>query len=196
MSFTRTRYEFHDKDADYEQLASELTGLLADERDLVANAANTSALLFDALPGINWAGFYFVRGKSTDGELVVGPFQGKPACVRIAMGKGVCGTAAANRTTIVVPDVHAFPGHIACDAASRSEIVIPLVYWKNGLWPFFGHRLRYRPQKARLLRPARRGVLIGVLDIDSPDLARFDEADRRGLERLARIFVEHSQLEA
>lgn len=158
MSHTSRRYEFRNKAADYASLADELQGLLADERDLVANAANTAALLFEALPQINWAGFYFLK----DGELVVGPFQGKPACVRIALGKGVCGTAAAQRKTIVVPDVHAFPGHIACDAASRSEIVVPLIGGAQ---------------------------LLGVLDIDSPDPARFDETDRVGIERLAGIFL-------
>jgi L-methionine (R)-S-oxide reductase len=162
MSFTSKRYDFRDKESDYRQLAEELTSLLAGEQDLIANAANTVAFVFDALPDLNWAGFYFLRGEPPNNELVVGPFQGKPACVRIALGKGVCGTAAATRTTIVVPDVHEFPGHIACDAASRSEIVIPLI-------------------KAQ--------QLFGVLDLDSPRLARFDEADRRGLERLAAIFV-------
>jgi L-methionine (R)-S-oxide reductase len=160
MSFTGKRYEFRDKAADYAQLAEELAGLLQGESDFVANAANTSALIFDALPDINWAGFYFLK----DGELVVGPFQGKPACVRIALGRGVCGTAAAERRTVLVPDVEAFPGHIACDAASRSEIVIPLVS---------GHGL------------------VGVLDIDSPSLARFDEEDARGLERLVEIFLQN-----
>jgi GAF domain-containing protein len=158
MSHVTTRYEFKDKAADYARLADELSALLAGEHDLIANAANTSALIFHALPDLNWAGFYFMR----NGELVVGPFQGKPACVRIAVGKGVCGTAAQRRGTIVVPDVHAFPGHIACDEASRSEIVVPLIDGEN---------------------------LLGVLDIDSPRLARFDEADRLGLERLAGIFV-------
>ncbi len=159
MSFTGKRYDFRDQAGDYAHLAEELAGLLRDERDFVANAANTAALIFDALPDLNWAGFYFLK----QGELVVGPFQGKPACVRIALGKGVCGTAAAERKTIVVPDVNAFPGHIACDAASRSEIVVPLI----------------------------RGTdLLGVLDIDSPQLARFNEGDARGLERLAAIFVE------
>lgn len=162
-AFTPKRYEFRNKDADYASLADELTGLLAGESDLVANAANTSALLFDALPDINWAGFYFLRGRGLNGgELVVGPFQGKPACVRIPLGKGVCGTAAANRETIVVRDVHEFPGHIACDAASQSEIVVPLV---------------------------RGDELLGVLDIDSPSIGRFDDADRRGIERLATLFV-------
>ncbi len=152
------RYDFRDKVADYARLAGELASLLANEADLIANAANTSALLFNALPDINWAGFYFLRGD----ELVVGPFQGKPACVRIALGKGVCGAAAQQRRTLVVADVDAFPGHIACDAASRAEIVIPLLA-DDLLW--------------------------GVLDIDSPTPARFDEIDRVGLERVAAIFV-------
>ena len=158
MSFASTRYSFADKPGDYERLAQELRALLQGEADPIANAANTAALIFEALPDINWAGFYFIKG----GELVVGPFQGKPACVRIALGKGVCGTAAAERRTLVVADVEAFPGHIACDAASRSEIVIPLL---------------------------RAGELIGVLDIDSPRRARFDAADAAGLERLAQLFI-------
>jgi L-methionine (R)-S-oxide reductase len=158
MSHTTTRYDFKDKTADYASLAEELSALLAGERDLVANAANTASLIFHALPDVNWAGFYFMH----DGALVVGPFQGKPACVRIALGKGVCGTAAARRETVLVPDVHEFPGHIACDAASRSEIVVPLVHDDR---------------------------LIGVLDIDSPRVGRFDSFDQRGLEKLARIFV-------
>ena len=159
MSFTVKRYDFRDQAGDYARLAEELGGLLRGESDLVANAANTAALIFDALPELNWAGFYFLKA----GELVVGPFQGKPACVRIGLGKGVCGTAALERRTIVVPDVNAFPGHIACDAASQSEIVVPLV---------------------------TDGNLLGVLDIDSPRLARFDEGDARGLERLAAIFLD------
>jgi L-methionine (R)-S-oxide reductase len=158
LSHATARYDFRDKAGDYASLAQELESLLAGERDLIANAANTAALLFNALPDVNWVGFYLLKG----GELVVGPFQGKPACVRIALGKGVCGTAAAERRTLLVPDVHAFPGHISCDAASRSEIVIPLM----------------RPEG-----------LLGVLDLDSPSLARFDEADRRGLERLAAVFL-------
>ncbi len=158
MTYSGRRYDFRDKDADYASLAGELSGLLAGEPDLVANAANTAALLFDALPDVNWAGFYFLRGS----ELVVGPFQGKPACVRIPLGKGVCGTAAATRKTLVVRDVHEFPGHIACDAASQSEIVVPLI---------------------------EGDALLGVLDIDSPVLARFVDADRRGIEHLAAIFV-------
>jgi GAF domain-containing protein len=161
MSFTSHRYEFKDKRADYAHLAQELAALLSGERDLIANAANTAALIYGALPEVNWAGFYFLKA----GELVVGPFQGKPACVRIALGKGVCGTAAAERRMLLVPDVHAFPGHIACDAASRSEIVIPLLAGS---------------------------LLLGVLDIDSPRTARFDAADAAGLTELARLFVEAS----
>jgi L-methionine (R)-S-oxide reductase len=166
MEFTSKRYDFRDKDGDYAALADELSGLLTGERDLIANAANTAALLFDALPDINWAGFYFLRGGEANAELVVGPFQGKPACVRIPLGKGVCGTSASTRKTLVVPDVHEFPGHIACDAASRAEIVIPLI---------------------------KGGTLVGVLDIDSPSVARFDETDRLGLERLAAIFLAGSE---
>jgi len=164
MSFDAQRIDFSDKRRGYGELAQALTGLLTGERDRIANAANTSALLFGSLPAINWAGFYFLSGPSGR-ELVVGPFQGKPACVRIAFGSGVCGRAAADRQTIVVPDVHAFPGHITCDAASRSEIVVPLL---------------------------RAGRLLGVLDVDSPELARFDAADQAGLERLARIFLDAS----
>ena len=164
MTYLSEQYDFTDKRAAYEQLAMQLRGLLADETDPIANAANTAALVFDALPAVSWAGFYFVRG----GELVVGPFQGKPACVRIALGRGVCGTAAAEKSTIIVPDVNAFPGHIACDSASRSEIVVPLLQ---------GDRV------------------LGVLDLDSTRPARFDEADARGLERLAALFVQASRLE-
>jgi L-methionine (R)-S-oxide reductase len=142
----------------YEELAEQAQGLLAGERDRIANAANLAALVFNALPAINWCGFYFFDGT----ELVVGPFQGKPACVRIALGKGVCGTAAVEGTTQVVRDVDAFAGHIACDAASRSEIVVPLV---DG------------------------AKLIGVWDVDSPELARFDDDDREGMERLCQIFL-------
>jgi GAF domain-containing protein len=163
MSHVPRRYDFHDKAAGYARLAEELAGLLAGEMDWIANAANTSALIFEALPDLNWAGFYLLKGN----ELVVGPFQGRPACVRIAMGKGVCGAAAARRETIVVPDVEKFPGHIACDSASRSEIVIPLV---------------------------SNAALLGVLDIDSPRLNRFDTSDRQGLERLAALFVAGSRL--
>ncbi|HET7844324.1 MAG TPA: GAF domain-containing protein [Xanthomonadales bacterium] len=144
----------------YAQLVDQARGLLDGERDRIANAANFAALVYDALPDLNWAGFYFYDGR----ELVVGPFQGKPACVRIGIGKGVCGTAALRRETQVVRDVHEFPGHIACDAASQSEIVVPLV--------------------------DAAGELIGVWDVDSPRVARFDEDDRAGMEALAAVFVE------
>jgi L-methionine (R)-S-oxide reductase len=158
MQTTTSAYEFTDKAAGYRRLAADLRALLAGERDLIANAANTAALLFAALPEVNWAGFYFLRS----GALVVGPFQGKPACVRIALGRGVCGTAAAGRRTLVIADVHEFPGHIACDTASRAEIVVPLL---------------------------RGGELLGVLDVDSPRRGRFDGADAAGLEALAAVFV-------
>ncbi len=148
-----------DKVTLYRELASQLDGLLAGEPDAIANAANTAALIFTSLPDLNWAGFYFLRGAH---ELVLGPFQGKPACVRIALGKGVCGTAAAERRSVVVPDVHAFPGHIACDAASRSELVVPLL---------------------------RGDAVIGVLDLDSPVPDRFDDRDRAGIEALAAIYL-------
>jgi GAF domain-containing protein len=150
-----------DKRAAYAELAASLRALLAGEHDLIANAANTAALLFWSLPDLNWAGFYLVEPERRD--LLLGPFQGKPACVRIEIGRGVCGTAAARRETVVVPDVHAFAGHIACDSASNSEIVVPVI---------------------------RDGHLLGVLDLDSPVHARFDDADARGLESLVRILVE------
>lgn len=146
-----------DKAEQYEQLIAQCQALLHGERHRVANAANLSALLFNSLADINWLGFYFMEG----GELVVGPFQGLPACVRIALGKGVCGTAAASRETQLVPDVHAFPGHIACDSASQSELVVPLV---------------------------KDGEVIGVLDIDSPVLDRFDAVDQAAFERIAALF--------
>lgn len=152
-----------DKAAFYDFLATQTELLLGDERDFVANLANVAALLFDSLPEINWAGFYLLK----NGELVLAPFQGKPACVRIAVGKGVCGTAAATRETVIVKNVHEFPGHIACDAASNSEIVVPLI--KND-------------------------TLIGVLDIDAPIFNRFDDEDRKGLERIARILMELSEM--
>jgi L-methionine (R)-S-oxide reductase len=135
----------------YRELVGELSALIAGETVFIANLANASALLYQSLPDLNWAGFYLLK----QGELVVGPFQGKPACVRIAIGKGVCGTAAQRRETVIVRDVHEFPGHIACDAASNSEIVVPMV---------------------------KKGELIGVLDLDSPKVGRFDEQDRAGLE--------------
>ena len=142
----------------YRELAAALESLLAGESDALANLANASAVLAQALERINWCGFYLARGE----DLVLGPFQGKPACVRIAMGKGVCGTAAARRDSLVVPDVAKFPGHIACDPASRSEIVVPIV---------------------------ENGMLRGVLDVDSPQAARFDEEDREGLEKFVKTLV-------
>jgi GAF domain-containing protein len=150
-----------DKVAAYADLATSLRALLHDEHDLTANAANTAALLYWSLADLNWAGFYLIEPQR--GDLLLGPFQGKPACVRIPVGRGVCGTAAQRRETVVVPDVHAFPGHIACDSASNSEIVLPVI---------------------------RDGRLLGVLDLDSPAPGRFDDADARGLEALVRIFVE------
>ena len=147
------------KSEQYEQLQQQARALMQGERDRTANAANLSALVYHALPELNWVGFYFHDGR----ELVVGPFQGLPACVRIALGKGVCGTAAATRQTQRVPDVEAFPGHIACDSASRSELVVPLL---------------------------RGDELIGVFDLDSPRPDRFDADDQRGLEAVAAIFIE------
>jgi L-methionine (R)-S-oxide reductase len=148
-----------DKTELYRQLADQLQSLLAGESDLISNAANTAALIYYTLPDINWAGFYFLKGE----ELVLGPFQGKPACVRIPLGKGVCGTAAKDRKTLVVPDVQKFPGHIACDTASNSEIVVPLIKNRN---------------------------LLGVLDVDSPTIGRFDVQDQKGLEHLTEILIE------
>jgi GAF domain-containing protein len=147
--------------ASYSELVSQFRALCAGERSGLANAANLSALLFHALPELNWAGFYFLQ----EGELVLGPFQGNVACVRIPLGRGVCGTAALRRETVVVADVHAFPGHIACDAASRSEIVVPLIHG---------------------------GRLYGVLDLDSPRLARFGQEDAAGLGALATSLLECS----
>jgi L-methionine (R)-S-oxide reductase len=151
------------KPALYAELLAQARALFEGERDPGANAANLAALLYHSLPGLNWAGFYWMK----EGGLVLGSFQGRPACVRIALGKGVCGTAARERRTIVVPDVNAFPGHIACDSASRSEVVVPLV---------------------------RRGEVIGVMDLDSPQLKRFDEDDARGLEAVAHAFLESTDL--
>jgi len=142
----------------YQQICRQLQELLGNETDFVANAANTSALLAQALPDVNWVGFYLAQGE----ELVLGPFQGKPACVRIPFGKGVCGKAAETGETVIVPDVSKFSGHIACDPASRSEIVVPLLNWNRTL---------------------------GVLDIDSASLNRFDEDDREGLESIASVFL-------
>lgn len=149
----------------YASLCAQLSGLLSGERDWLANTANASALLFLELPDINWAGFYFVHGD----ELRLGPFQGKPACTRIPVGKGVCGTAVASGESQLVPDVHRFPGHIACDAVSASELVVPL---------FSGSRC------------------LGVLDIDSPLLARFTQEDLAGVEAFSRLLLEHSDLPA
>lgn len=148
-----------EKPALYRELALQLEALVAGERDAIANAANAASLIYHALPDVNWVGFYFLRGV----ELVLGPFQGQPACVRIPVGKGVCGTAVAERRSVRVDDVFAFPGHIACDAASRSECVVPLV---------------------------SDGRIVGVLDLDSPNTARFDASDQAGLERLAAIYSE------
>ena len=142
------------KPALYRELAASAAALVAGERDSVANMANVAALIWQFVPRLNWAGFYRV----VDGELVLGPFQGAPACIRIPLGQGVCGTAAASGETQLVPDVHVFPGHIACDAASASELVVPV---------------------------RRNGVVIAVIDLDSPDLARFDGEDARGIELLA-----------
>jgi GAF domain-containing protein len=147
----------------YRELNSQLAAVLAGENNGLANAANMAAILWQSLPDLNWAGFYFLRGR----ELVLGPFQGKVACVRIGMGKGVCGTAAERRETVIVRDVNLFPGHIACDAASRSEIVVPVVAG---------------------------GRLLGVLDLDSPLLARFDEDDAGGLSESVGILLQHSDL--
>jgi GAF domain-containing protein len=144
----------------YDQLSAQLSELIAGETDFIANAANLSALLYHSLPDVNWAGFYLLK----DGELVLGPFQGKPACIRIAIGKGVCGTAAERRQTILVHNVHEFPGHIACDSASNAEVVVPLI---------------------------KDGDLLGVLDVDSPIVGRFDDEDAAGLNQLAEVFLEH-----
>lgn len=150
-----------DKSALYDELATELDALLTGEVDPVANAANAAAAIYHALPDLNWVGFYFLR----DSELVLGPFQGRPACVRTPLGRGVCGTAAVERRSILVPDVNAFPGHIACDTASRSELVVPLL--------------------------SSSGEVRGVLDLDSPLVARFDAADQAGCEALAGVIMRH-----
>jgi GAF domain-containing protein len=150
------RIEAADKPVMYRDLASALEGLMAGETDAVANMANAAALIWETLPDVNWVGFY----RNIGGELVVGPFQGRPACIRIKFGEGVCGAAAQTRQVQRVEDVHAFPGHIACDSASNSEIVVPLI---------------------------RDGELIGVLDIDSPKTGRFTEEDEAGCVRLGEI---------
>lgn len=161
--FQLSEQQYDSKEAHYTDLLQQVKGLLAGEHDLIANAANFSALIFNSLPQLNWAGFYLFNGQ----ELVVGPFQGKPACVRIALGSGVCGTAAQTRTTQVVADVNAFPGHIACDAASQSEIVVPLVYAD--------------------------GATLGVWDVDSFVVNRFGDDDRRGMEALCALFMSSLQ---
>ena len=145
----------------YDQFHRQLHAVLHGERDWICNLAQTSALLMDLVPDLNWAGFYLLRG----GTLVLGPFQGRVACTRIPLGRGVCGTAATRRTTVVVPDVHAFPGHIACDDRSRSEIVVPLLH---------------------------QGRLLGVLDLDSPRPQRFDDQDARGLESAVALLLQSS----
>jgi L-methionine (R)-S-oxide reductase len=165
MTFQLAKQEATSKTELYSNLQSQLRSLLDGERDFIANAANLSALLYHSLPDLNWAGFYLYKGD----ELVLGPFQGKPACVRIALGNGVCGTAAAQRQTILVDNVHEFPGHIACDSASNSEIVVPLIKHER---------------------------LLGVLDLDSPSIARFDDQDAEGLNELAQIFVDAISLES
>jgi GAF domain-containing protein len=145
-----------DKETLYRDLAAALESLVSDEPDAIANMANAAALIFETLPDVNWVGFY----RNVGGELIVGPFQGRPACIRIPFGSGVCGAAAATRQVQRIEDVHAFPGHIACDSASNSEIVVPLI---------------------------RDGELIGVLDIDSPNIGRFTEEDEAGVVKLAQI---------
>ena len=147
----------------YEQLRDKLRELMRDQTDFLANISNFAALLFTTLPELNWAGFYLLRGT----DLVLGPFQGKPACSCIALGDGVCGTAALKRAAVLVPDVHAFPGHIVCDEASQSEIVVPVF---------------------------KDGHLVGVLDMDSPKTARFDEVDREQIEKLLRILMEGTEV--
>lgn len=142
----------------YRDLAAQLAALIEGEPDRIANAANMAALIYHGLPDLNWAGFYFAQGN----ELVLGPFQGQPACVRIAWGKGVCGTAAVRGTSVLVPDVHEFPGHIACDSASQSELVVPLIEDRR---------------------------VTGVLDLDSPKRARFDAEDQAGCEQLVAVFL-------
>ena len=153
----------------YSGLLEQARGLLTGERDRIANAANIAALIYHTLPDLNWAGFYWMKG----GELVLGPFQGKPACVRIALGRGVCGTAARDRKSIVVPNVHEFPGHIACDSASNSEVVVPIRHSREGGNP---------------------DDVVGVLDLDSPSVNRFDAVDARHLEALVALFIESTDL--
>lgn len=160
--YQATAIDQNDKPQFYRELGKQLQALLSGETDAIANAANTSALMFQMMPDLNWAGFYFLQSED---ELVLGPFQGKPACVRIAVGRGVCGTAVEQGRSILVEDVHAFPGHIACDAASRSELVVPITHDEQ---------------------------ILGVIDLDSPVPARFDADDQAGIEALAEIFSKAS----
>ena len=157
--FSAQAIDTADKAGFYRELAEQMGSMFAGESDATANAANCSALLFDQMPDLNWAGFYFLRSPD---ELVVGPFQGKPACVRIKVGRGVCGTAVERKESILVEDVDAFPGHIACDSASRSELVVPLI---------------------------KDGKVLGVIDLDSPIPARFDADDQVGIEAIAKLYV-------
>jgi GAF domain-containing protein len=156
--FEASTIDTADKVEFLQQLAQQAEGLFDGETDMIANAANLSALIYQMMPDLNWAGLYLLKGE----QLVLGPFQGKPACVRIPVGRGVCGTAVERKASILVEDVHAFPGHIACDAASRSELVVPIF---------------------------RHGEVIGVIDLDSPRPSRFDVDDQAGIERLAEIFA-------
>ncbi|HKO43428.1 MAG TPA: GAF domain-containing protein [Pyrinomonadaceae bacterium] len=162
MTFKIAKVESSSKTELYSELGTQLSALFEGERDFIANAANFASLLYHSLPDVNWVGFYLLKNN----ELVLGPFHGQPACVRIALGKGVCGTAAELRQTVVVENVHEFPGHIACDSASNSEIVVPLI---------------------------KEGQLIGVLDLDSPSLSRFNDGDAEGLNELANIFLQSSE---
>ena len=162
-AFSRDDLPLVDKPALYAKLRVELAALVEGERDFIANAANCAALLHESLPDVNWTGFYFLKGA----DLVLGPFQGRPACVRIGPSRGVCGAATAAKKTLVVPDVHAFPGHIACDPQSKAEIVVPLL---------------------------KDGRLVGVLDLDSPRLGRFDQDDAAGLEAIAQTLLAGSDV--
>jgi L-methionine (R)-S-oxide reductase len=165
MTLQQAQQLTNSKAALYSHLKSQLRSLIEGERDFIANAANFSSLVYHSLLDVNWVGFYFYK----DGELVLGPFQGKPACVRIEIGKGVCGTAAEVRETVIVENVHEFPGHIACDSISNSEIVVPLI---------------------------KKDQLIGVLDLDSPSLKRFDDEDAEGLNELIQVFMDSTNLES
>ncbi|MDY0884611.1 GAF domain-containing protein [Dongia soli] len=167
--FEARAIESDSKPVFYAELAEQLSSLLHGETDAIANAANSAALLFEMMPDLNWAGFYFLRDAQNGAgqELVLGPFQGKAACVRIAIGRGVCGAAVAKRETMRIEDVHAFADHIACDSASRSELVVPLI---------------------------KDSRIIGVLDLDSPLPARFDTEDQAGVEKLAEVYLTASNI--